>query len=296
MDYDTAMNLLPSHLITLAQEAAPLSESLSDAGASINTVFDVLPTASLIASGVALLVGLVLWLIGRKIARPACAVGGLVAGSALGFVGSQQLLGGQSVILLMIGAAVITAILAYVLFRVWMGISLALLLALLAPIAGLAWRGDVATVEPPTVSELLIPDSQIESDGDGGDADADAEGEASLGEHLREVYGWYQSELTAWWSSLGATGRTMVMGASAVGALVGMIFGLLMPYFAATVQTATVGGGLILLAAWPQLPRFAPELAESLPPTTRSMVLALGLITALGVVLQWTLFGRKSDD
>jgi len=317
MGYDTAMQPPGPILFTVLAQQTDAAEAGGEAAVDINTVLDTLSNVGLVAGGVALLVGLVIWLIGRKIARPACAVGGLAVGMTLGFAGAQQLLGGQSAILLGIGAAVIVGILAYILFRVWMGISLGLLLALLTPVAGLAYRGDAQPVAPTTHQELMIPDSLLapnssdpanapapapgRADGDaasGGVSGAASGGTSggSLGDRMRGVYQQQKDELLAWWASLGATGKALVAACSAGGAMVGLILGLLFPYLAATIQTAAVGGGLMLLGVWPLLPRFAPGWAEAFPPTTRLIVLALGLITLLGVVLQWTLFGRKSDD
>jgi len=311
MVYDTRMQHPGLIILTLAQDSGT-ADATTQAASSINTLIDTLPGVGVVVGAVSLLVGVVLWLIGRKIARPACTVGGLVVGGVIGLFGGMEFFGATTAIVLGIGVAVVVGILAYVLFRVWMGISLALMFALLTPVAGLAYRGEAEPVAPTSHNDLMLdqnalapgsgPSDWFSSEDDaGGDnaTEGDGEGQAAtfqVGDRLRGLYEQQQREVRAWWNSLGAAGRALVAGCSAGGALVGIILGLLLPYLAAMIQTSVVGGALMLLGAWPQLPWLAPDLAEMFPPTIRLMVLALGLITLLGVSLQWMLFGRKSDD
>jgi hypothetical protein len=102
-------------------------------------------------------------------------------------------------------------------------------------------------------------------------------------------------QVAAWHEQLSGTARTGVYAAAAVGAIVGLIFGLLAPYIAASFQSALVGSMLMLFAGYGLVAQLAPSLAEHLPQTPRSILLALGLITVVGCSIQWCAFGKRAD-
>jgi hypothetical protein len=91
---------------------------------------------------VILLAGLGLWLLGRKLARPACVFSGLVLGGIAGLVVGEAVSNSDGLVLpMVIGAAIAGALLAALLFRVWMAISGALVFGLVASSAVLLWQG-----------------------------------------------------------------------------------------------------------------------------------------------------------
>ncbi len=118
--------------------------------------------------------GLLLWLLGRKLARPACAFSGLVLGGVGGVVLGEALVDQGGVMLaLVIGAAIAGALLAALLFRVWMAISGALIFGFAASAAVLLWQqapvDDTSDAASPGVSSLAYADPGADSAGEADD-------------------------------------------------------------------------------------------------------------------------------
>lgn len=305
---------------------------------SVNTT---LPVVTTVLCALAIIAGIVLWLLGRSLARLACGISGLVLGGLAGLLVGQALAGeGALTIPLVIGGAIAGALLASLLFRVWMAISGAALLALVVPLLVFVWQGAPLPMTPALASgdggedvedlaedesstETVDIDSVIESvktavqdqldkinhadepnDGESAAAEVDmetmkenaAEGiAAELSDEAREVLDQAMGEVRAWWDGLESSGRSLVIGAAIIGAIVGLIFGLVAPYVAASFESALVGSILILLPAKVLLNTHAPDMANYLPQSERATIVLLGLITLIGIVIQWTLFRRRTD-
>ena len=289
-----------------------------------------------ILPAVLLLLGLGLWLLGQKLARPACALSGLVLGGVAGLlVGEALSEQGGLVLPMVIGAAIAGALLAALLFRVWMAASGALIFGLVAASVVLLWQGTESTDEAgsDTIASLLespeedseddgeitlaIPDElisdavekikekamngELETDGDDPvnnltiDSETAKKVGTSLIEVLKSLASYYQGELSQWWSQAGtgARGTAAIVGLIAAG--IGLLLGLLLPYIAASLQSAIAGSVLILFSSFSLIAQFLPEHLNWLPATPRGVLLCLGLITAIGLVLQLTIFKRKEE-
>ncbi|MFW6059492.1 MAG: hypothetical protein ACODAQ_04890 [Phycisphaeraceae bacterium] len=316
----------------------------------------VLAVALLVVLALGVGLGLAVWLLGWKLARPACVVSGLVLGGLGGFTLGELLRSeGAFTIPLVIGAAIAGGLIAALLFRIWMALSGAALLALAIPAAVLIWQGtpsEVDELEPPAaeqstdrsrtaprvtppresitaprdergrsmnwddISEAMRKRLEAEAarrasgDGEQRAVDADASEDvadepaesaqlnAALDEARQAARSWYsqtKAQLAAWWNDLDGAARRTLFTAAGVGALVGLVLGLIMPYTAAAVQSALVGGLLMLLAGRTLVERAAPDWTGYFPHTPRATLLCLGLITLLGVLLQWTFFHKRAD-
>lgn len=293
-------------------------------GDVIEAVVSVLPTIGLLA---VMLVGLVLWLIGRRIARAACAVSGLVLGGLAGFVLGEMLTDrGGITIALVVGAGIAGALLAGLLFRVWMALSGAALLALMAPAAVLVWQGAPAIDEPAdapaataeaddgddgerngVVDDLLRRsiDAMNGEDGDAADGGVEGDADAEAGDFGQVVEAasqaarqWYDEQLEgvrAWWADLSPATRGTIGVAALFGAAAGLLLGLLLPWVAASLESALVGAILLVLAGRQLVVMHAPDAAGWFPQSPRALLLWLGLITVLGFAIQWTLSARRTD-
>jgi hypothetical protein len=71
---------------------------------------------------------------------------------------------------------------------------------------------------------------------------------------------------------------------------------LIVPLIAAAVQSALVGGILILFAGRALLLQYVPAAAGVMPDSWRGVLLSLGLITLLGILIQWSLRAKKDDE
>ena len=94
---------------------------------------------------IAVVAGVVLWLLGRRMARSAYAVCGLVLGGIGSLAVSQEVNGDGTAIPWVIIGAVVGCLLSFLMFRIWMSLSFAVLLSLLAPAANIVWGGDYST-------------------------------------------------------------------------------------------------------------------------------------------------------
>lgn len=291
-------------------------------GEIIETVMGVLPTIGLLA---VLVVGVVIWLIGRRIARTACAVCGLVLGGLGGYVLGEMLSDqGAFVLPLVIGAGIAGALLAGLLFRVWIALSGAALLALAVPAAVLVWQGTPAEEPEATASAEVEAEAEAETAADVPDEPAGPvgvaellrrslteEGELAAGEEaeraeVEEVIEaaadvarqWYDEQtqrVSEWWADLGPGTRGTIYLAGAIGAGLGLVLGLVAPFVAASFESALVGSILLLLAGRELTAMHASGAAAYFPQSPRMVLVWLGLITVLGFAIQWTLFYRRAD-
>ncbi|QDU33843.1 hypothetical protein KS4_19010 [Poriferisphaera corsica] len=335
---------------------------------------NILPIGLTIAMGVAMAVGLVLWLIGRSIAKPACVISGLVLGGIGGLAAATYWqLEGLMILPLIVGFALAGALLSGLLFRLWMGISGGILLAVLGPLCMFVWQGADVTIlndEPQTdsvqsedASSLLGPIKNVIAESKEPDAtetqnqittlvtsvvssvtsdDAESkeksedpdwadsviktvlnaddqsssmdDGEASGDAISNPVDKVVQSELaqkfiatingmrdrasdqiTTWWNVRTQEEKMSIGIAAMAGGLIGLLFGLIAPYWAASAESALVGAILILLPGMNLAEVYLPVAEPYLPNSPRSILVFLGLITVIGVLIQWMIFRRSAD-
>lgn len=304
-------------------------------------VIEALPPLAVAVLAGLVVVGAVLWLLGRKIAPVATGICGLVLGGVAGFVVGERLSEqGAYTLPLVIGGGIAGGLLSAMLFRVWMGVSAAVLFALAAPAAAIVWQGT-----PPPAVDLEVVTEEVragieEAEAEAAEAEKEAAEEAererrrsakpqasprgqrgqaeapaaaepaaapsvvdtwlprwvsALRNVASRVYETQSEAVRGWWDTLGPAGHWLVMIAALLGLVIGLAFGVAAPYWAAMVQTALVGAMLMLLPARELAMQVAPGLEGWLPSTPRPTLLLLGLITAVGVAVQWALFGRSAD-
>jgi len=150
----------------------------------LQSVADSMPPAIVIAFGIAWLIGLIVWLLGRALAKPACVLSGLAFGAMGGaMLGHAVALQGVMLLAGVIGAGLAGALLAAGLFRLWVAGVGAVLLALIVPAGLLVWTGtptpiDAATQPLEEKQGAETPDEQAaptESGGQRANAEADAD-------------------------------------------------------------------------------------------------------------------------
>lgn len=253
---------------------------------------------------VGLLLGAIVWTLGRSLVKPACAISGLVLGGLGGLAVGRALANeGAMVLPLVIGAGIGGALLAALLFRAWVAISGAILLALAVPALMLVWQGTLAPQPAATATQEaaatqpanqlqpmeFLPESQEQA------REQLQEAVSAAGDKVSDWYSELVDRVKLWWQELPSTTRNLVYVAAGVGAVIGLILGLIMPYTAASVESALAGSLLMLLAGRALLDAHWPTGAGWLPQTPRGLLACLGLITVLGVFVQWTLFRRRAD-
>ena len=247
--------------------------------------FDDAPASWSVALAVVTLAGFVLWGAGGRLARAGVALGGFFVGGLLATSAAAALEpGGSWVIGIGVTGALAGTLLAFLLFRVWVGLLGGLILGAVVPAVLLLWGvnppdvpgeagSGAAAVEPlriePGASSFGIFDGDREATGDAESADRtleDAVSDTVRGaavEHAREVGlrvsaalgDFFETASAAWkaqldalkasWSGLADGQKHTAMLGAAGGFLVGFLLGLALPNPAAALQTALVGAFLL---------------------------------------------------
>ena len=190
------------------------------------------------------------------------------------------------------GGCLVGVVLAWVLFRIMMGVSFAALLLALLPTVALLVQGQAPHFEAPDPDELLIEVAPP----DDADADADDDSDAKWDRRAREIVdrliGVQVKTTQQWWEQLDRTGQYSVTFCAGAGLLIGLIIGLIGPYFTASVLLAFIGSVMLYASA---VLADLPQLNTHLPDAPLGQLAVVGLITAVGVSIQWTVLRRKAD-
>lgn len=296
----------------------------------LQEMLEKLGSVGVLMPAITLVAGLLLLILGSKLARPMCAFSGLILGGIGGLMLGELLADkGGFVLALVIGAAIAGALLSTLLFRVWMAISGTVIFGLTA--AGVvlllqaspdgtsllhgqtdASESADAETESSFTIELPIGDiteqvregiaTAIEGQEDGettSQLTIDNETAKKVGsvilDALRGMARYYREQLGSWWSEAGAGARGGMLLTGLVAAVIGLLLGLIGPYKAASIQSAVAGAVLVLFSTFSLLAQLMPEHLGWLPATPRGVLIGLGLITAAGLAVQWTIFKRKTD-
>ena len=277
----------------------------------IHDVMGAMPAAALIGAGVLFAVGLVVWLMGQKLARPVCVLTGLILGGVGGLAGGHAL-GEQAyyVLPMVVGCAVAGALLAALLFRLWVALAGAVLLSLIVPAGSLMWHGTPLPGQGKSVVNATQPTGSVanrqsqaarpkQAGAKGESASTQPTAQATFEKTYRAVVGFYGEEVSGiqqWWDNgLDGGGRRLVYLGAAAGALIGLVFGLVAPYVAASLESALAGAILLFFPGSTLLEHFSPGKGALIPSSPRSVIFALCLITVIGFLFQWTLFRRSAD-
>ena len=307
---------------------------------SFAELMQAMPAAWTVTLGVAMVVGLVLWAFGGRLAKNGVMLTGFVAGglgaaalaaglSVGGSAGAEESGGGANhglwILGIGIGGAIAGVLLAALLFRFWMAGMTAVLLAAVVPIAAMIWEGNgppltsIGDAQAVTLDALGAGESLPEAERlrearalseSATPADPDAEPDrikaAELADTLfdqekfidglQAVWATQVEAVKLWWQEMETGPRRFLVVGAGVGAIAGLVMGLVMPMIAASLQSAIVGSVLILFSGRTLLLKYVPGAEGVLPSNWRGVLLSLGLITLLGVLIQWTLRHKKSDE
>ncbi len=288
---------------------------------TVEAMLEQAPHAAVIVLAVAVGLGLVLWLLGRRLVRPAVVLCGLVTGATVGAMVTASFWSDDALMVGLVtgGAALAGALLAAVLFRFWMALSGAVVLALLAPLAVLVWQGTTMPSVQGLDEAMRANTAAAVKQGAaelGAGAGLDT-GPASLGatglidEKTRQELAdkarqgmrdaadslWTRNEQAVkdWWAQTDEATRKLLYTGAVMGAVAGLLLGLGLPYTMASLQTAAVGTVLMLLPGRELLDRYRPDWSGYLPSTPEQLGLAISLITVVGVAVQWTLLRRRTE-
>jgi len=279
---------------------------------------DALPVLTMTARWVVFGIGIALWLAGGKLLKAAVMLGGLMLGMIAGGISVAFVDSPAVAIGFMIGLGLLGVLGAWLMFRAWVAFAAAILFAILAPAAVIAWEGvsaqqlsddtDHATAQVQqrynAFSSQLDDQTKlkVESLIERGDQEALVQADQLLAERGEEAWDTAKSavfrnleDIQAWWNQSATAVHRNIGLAMLIGAGIGLLFGLIAPTYAASVQSAVVGAVLIVIPGRELVASYLPAATEFVPTTARGTLITLGLITVVGIALQWTLYLRPDD-
>ncbi len=234
---------------------------------------------------VALAAGLVIWVFGRRMIRLSVTLCGVALGLFLAIMIGGAFLKGGVLLTVIASAMLVGGMAAGLLFRVWITITTALLLAVALPIGHLAWHGD-STVLTHAIDTSTGSVEEAMDDTD------------TLEQYMESFRAYAQRRIQwgrDWWEGQEVTARRALYGVAAVGLIAGLIGGLIAPNCCAMFQTSLFGGLLMLGVVRQSLMILKPEADQWAAMGPRPHIIAVCLITMLGMLLQWTYRKRQTD-
>lgn len=233
----------------------------------------------------ALAAGLVMWLLGGRLAKAGYAGCGLLGGGLGAYMISQRA-GQESTTMwwVMIGAIAGFG-LGWGLLRVWTALGCAVLLGVLAPAIHLAGQGQ--PLPPLLRADRMDTIHQVQTE--------PFQGNSTFQDRAVRSFKQKQRRFQAWWAQLQPGFRFTSVILMGVGAFVGLVAGLVYPHPSAVVGSATAGAGVFLMSLALLCERYVPSISGWFPQSPTGMLILLGLITTIGVVIQWTIFKPKAD-
>jgi hypothetical protein len=255
-----------------------------------------------------LLAGVVMLFVGRRFLKAVFVGAGAVGALAFGYFVPSGL--GLSVDPLITGLilAVVGAVVGWAAFRMTVAVVLGAVLALAGPIFTASFTGvDMhapraqETMGPLAPAEMLLEGVPLGPVQEGGAAQEVDAGKTKAAERVRVFVGGFTDELARYWNALAKDTRMTLFWSGVLGGLLGFALGLVLPKRAAAVVTSVLGGGLVIIAgSWfafsygIRLPGGSPE--NGGVPSPRFVAVMWGMLTAVGIGLQWTKKSARTDN
>ncbi len=261
----------------------------------LSSLVDLAPQAITALLAVTAAVGLVLCLVGRKLIRTVCAVAGLAGGGAVAYAMIPGDSGQQMLFIGIVIGAVVGLIVFWLLFRVWMGLLLAAILGLGAPMAGLVLHDNLPPIIPQSAGQFvhdLTEAAEQVAERDPEKSRSDVPSVPQLAGRVRQMGEEQIEAISTWWEQTSRGDRYTTMLSAGVGALVGLVIGLIAPQFTAALASSLLGAIMLVSAVCGM---DIPLLQGVMPQTLPGRAAAVGLITIIGWALQWIVFRRKAD-
>ncbi|MEO0477320.1 MAG: hypothetical protein AAF085_15335 [Planctomycetota bacterium] len=279
---------------------------------------DALPTLTMTARWAVFGVGIALWLAGGKLLKAAVMLGGLMLGMIVGALSIAFVDSPGIAIGFMAGLGLLGVLSAWLMFRAWVAFAAAIMFAIAAPAGVIIWQGvpaqqlsddtqqateqvqqryDALATQLNDQTKLKVEELMQQGD-QAALVEADQllaeQGEQAL-EAAKTAVFQNLEDLQAWWNDSSSSLHRQIGLAMLIGAGIGLLFGFIAPSYAASIQSAMVGAVLIVIPGRELIASYLPAAAEFVPTTARGTLITLGLITVLGVGLQWTLYLRRVD-
>jgi len=267
-------------------------------------MLDAMPISVHGLSVVAITAGVVLWLLGSKVVKPIFAILGLVIGSGMGFVvapvviGPDEFYGVATPIYGLAGGALVGLIGAIAMFRFTIAIAAAVVFATASIFGATIYlqhvdarqTAEALGIDPRAVdvAEALEPDEMLlEGIPMRGDESGDDDTPKSpLAEKIRIFLDTLAVEVGEVWRQIPPLDRLVMLGGGAIGAAIGLLFGLVMPKRSAALVTALAGSAMLLAGMTWMSSGFNMPGAEQLAHAPKRWVIVWLVLALLGFVWQ----------
>ena len=242
--------------------------------------------------------GLIFFLLGRRLVRPAFGAAGLIVGAAAMFAIAAAWIAPRWPAVPPIAFGMVGGILGglagFLLWRLGIGVALALTVAILAPAAFLIATG---TPGPPVNQPLTEARQELQTTLGAADGPGDAAaGAVDLIQRLSLARDNLWTSTQSWWAAL-SNGHRWMLGTLCIGgAVLAALIGLALPYFSATLITALVGAVMMLGLIYRLIGMLGESSAAHVPHTSRALMLGLLVATIIGALFQWTIFRPARKD
>lgn len=258
-----------------------------------------------------LLVGLALWIAGRRVLRPFFALAAASLLGAAGFFLPAGLGASFNPHLTLAVGALAGAVAGLLLYRFAMALTLAIALGALSPTVFAVATGVHAA--RPAAQRALAPEElalpgvpmqggqppAAEAAEASGSPEATAAAQPDQGalaaQRVRAFLREASLELEARWVALPLNVRLLLLGVAATGALVGFLTGMAFPKPVALAATAMAGPLLWVPCGLSLVSLQGIDLSAITPETAQSWLLVWLVLSAVGAAAQWTAFSRKAD-
>lgn len=240
------------------------------------------------------LMGLIVFLFGRRLVRPLFAVMGLTLGALLGLALVKTYWADTSPTLFVAGGALIGAVAAFALYRVGMGLVLALLVGLAAPAGMLIFQGKPGpAIEEPIVqlvSDIREAVSQVTSDDQ---KSADLSKLPSMVDIADKSLTQIKEATTTWWNEQDTSYRVLLMTLAGGLGVLGFLIGLVFPGIGGALATAFVGS-MMMIGGIGRLVGTHLNM-DIMPDTARNLIMMIVVMTLIGALIQWMILRPGTD-
>lgn len=252
------------------------------------------------------LVGLMLWLFGKRLVKPTFSGMGMVIGLVIVWLALRLNFPEVATLPWLVAGGIIGLMVGLLLWRFGMAMIFMLAVVVAAPAVVMTFQeiGDPEAGGPEIVEPFVYQFGEskkivldfVAQNADNEDESLDTSQLLSLTEPLKlaQTEAWENGRV--WWQGLPSGQQLMLFGASVGGGIVAFIFGIALPGVAGSLVTSLLGVMMMMTGVMRLADGVLPEgLVGLLPHEPRSIMLAIGVGMVIGALLQWTFF-RKSAD
>ncbi|QOJ00021.1 MAG: hypothetical protein HRU70_05770 [Phycisphaeraceae bacterium] len=240
----------------------------------------------------AFVAGLIMWLAGGRVVRPAfvtlCALAGAAAGAVMIPTVLREPIQGVPPVYAGLGAGVIAGLVAGVmLFRIALGVSAGTVLAcaaVLIAMISLSREPGALPGAPRSADEAVV---FVRDHSAAAAAEIGPVRGPEAASRLQEFTQRTREQAQAWWDQLPDRSRSFLLAALAGGFVLGLLVGLAAPGTTSELITALAGGGVVLASGGWLLSALSPDLASRVTLSPDLVAAVWLLVAAAGFWVQW---------